>query len=102
MVGEKGGALSGGEKQRLCIARALLKNAPILVLDEATAFVDPENEADIQLALKFITLNGGELREAIDLAKRTGVQLMDANTILHMPLYRALTRRLAEIGRAHV
>ena len=51
VVGEKGGALSGGEKQRLCIARALLKNAPILVLDEATAFVDPENEADIQLAL---------------------------------------------------
>ena len=47
------------------------------------------------LCEKSITLNGGELREAIDLAKRTGVQLMDANTILHMPLYRALTRRLA-------
>ena len=47
------------------------------------------------LCEKSITLNGGELREAIDLAKRAGVQLMDANTILHMPLYRALTRRLA-------
>ncbi|MDR0405316.1 MAG: ATP-binding cassette domain-containing protein, partial [Clostridiales bacterium] len=43
--------LSGGERQRLVIARAILKNAPILVLDEATAFADPENERQIQLAL---------------------------------------------------
>lgn len=46
-----GGIVSGGEKQRICIARALLKDAPILVMDEATAFIDPENEADIQQAL---------------------------------------------------
>lgn len=51
VVGERGGILSGGEKQRICIARALLKDAPILVMDEATAFIDPENEADIQRAL---------------------------------------------------
>lgn len=47
-AGEAGHALSGGEKQRICIARAILKNAPIVVFDEATAFADPENEARIQ------------------------------------------------------
>ncbi len=51
VVGEKGSVISGGEKQRICIARALLKNSPVLVLDEATAFIDPENEAKIQKAL---------------------------------------------------
>lgn len=51
MLGERGARLSGGEKQRLSIARALLKGAPILLLDEATAFADPENEARIQEAL---------------------------------------------------
>ncbi|WPB73658.1 ABC transporter ATP-binding protein [Archangium violaceum] len=51
MLGERGSRLSGGEKQRLSIARALLKDAPVLLLDEATAFADPENEARIQEAL---------------------------------------------------
>jgi len=49
---KEGVLLSGGEQQRICIARAILKNSPILVLDEATAFSDPENEYNIQLALK--------------------------------------------------
>ncbi|ORX53468.1 P-loop containing nucleoside triphosphate hydrolase protein, partial [Anaeromyces robustus] len=49
---KEGVLLSGGEKQRICIARAILKNSPILVLDEATAYADPENEYNIQLALK--------------------------------------------------
>jgi ATP-binding cassette subfamily B protein len=51
VIGSGGVHLSGGERQRIVIARAILKNAPILVLDEATAFSDPENEQKIQLAL---------------------------------------------------
>ncbi|WP_391572323.1 ABC transporter ATP-binding protein [Cohnella sp.] len=52
LIGEGGVYLSGGEEQRIAVARALLKNTPVLVLDEATAFADPENEHEMQLALK--------------------------------------------------
>lgn len=52
LVGPKGTRLSGGERQRILLARALLKDAPILVLDEATAYADPENEALIRAALE--------------------------------------------------
>ena len=51
VVGGAGGHLSGGERQRIAIARAMLKNAPIVILDEATAYTDPENEAVIQDAV---------------------------------------------------
>ncbi len=51
VIGENGCTLSGGERQRISIARALLKNAPIVLLDEATASLDPENEAEIQAAI---------------------------------------------------
>lgn len=50
VIGAKGIYLSGGEQQRLAIARAMLKNAPILILDEATAFADPDNESKVQAA----------------------------------------------------
>lgn len=54
-AGEAGGKLSGGEKQRIAIARAILKNAPIVILDEATAFTDPENEDKLQRSIAALT-----------------------------------------------
>ncbi len=54
-VGEGGASLSGGEKQRISIARAILKDAPIIILDEATASVDPENERELQSAISALT-----------------------------------------------
>lgn len=54
-AGEAGGRLSGGERQRIAIARAILKNAPVVILDEATAFTDPENEAQLQASIAALT-----------------------------------------------
>ena len=51
LAGEAGGKLSGGERQRIAIARAILKDAPIVILDEATAFTDPENEDKLQRSI---------------------------------------------------
>ena len=76
-IGELGGKLSGGEKQRITIARAILKDAPIIILDEATAFADAENEALIQTAL-------GELlkgKTAIVIAHRLNT-IVNANNIV--------------------
>lgn len=56
VVGSGGSQLSGGEGQRISIARAMLKNAPIVILDEATAFIDPENEAVVQKAISALTV----------------------------------------------
>ena len=57
VIGEGGSSLSGGEKQRISIARAMLKNVPIVILDEATANVDPENEDRLQKAIETLTRN---------------------------------------------
>ena len=55
VIGEGGSSLSGGERQRISIARAIMKDAPVIVLDEATANVDPENEADLMAAIQELT-----------------------------------------------
>ncbi len=57
VIGEGGATLSGGEKQRISIARAILKDAPIIILDEATANVDPENEDKLKAAFDALTMN---------------------------------------------
>ena len=57
MINEGGSSLSGGEKQRISIARAILKDAPIIILDEATSALDKENEADVLKAINSLTEN---------------------------------------------
>ena len=55
VIGEGGSSLSGGQKQRISIARAIMKDAPVVILDEATANVDPENEKDLMGAIEALT-----------------------------------------------
>lgn len=89
LIGEGGVYLSGGEEQRLAVARAILKNAPVLVLDEATAFADPENEYEMQLALKELM----QKKTVIVIAHRLST-IKDAEQILVME-----SGRIAERGR---
>ncbi|MHA6482390.1 ABC transporter ATP-binding protein [Paenibacillus sp. strain BS8-2] len=84
LVGEGGSTLSGGEKQRISIAQAILKDAPIVLLDEATASLDPENEQQIQQAISRL-VNG---RTVIAIAHRlktiknaTNIIVLDKNTV---------------------
>ncbi|WP_027624586.1 ABC transporter ATP-binding protein [Clostridium lundense] len=79
IVGQGGTHLSGGEEQRICVARAILKNSPILVLDEATAFADPENEYHMQLALRELIKN----KTVIMIAHRLST-IQDADQIIVM------------------
>jgi len=88
-LGDKGQRLSGGERQRIAIARAILKDAPVIVLDEATAFADPDNEAAIQEAIGALTAG----RTLIVVAHRLHT-IMAADQILVLD-----GGRIAERGR---
>ena len=72
VVGAKGVYLSGGEQQRISIARVMLKNAPVLILDEATAFADPDNEAKVQAAFSVLAKGKTVLMIAHRLSTVTG------------------------------
>lgn len=72
LVGTKGVYLSGGEQQRISIARVMLKNAPVLILDEATAFADPDNEAKVQAAFSVLAKGKTVLMIAHRLSTVTG------------------------------
>ena len=79
IIGSKGVYVSGGESQRLSIARAFLKNAPILILDEATAFADPDNEVLVQKAFEKLSKN----KTVVMIAHRLST-IRDADIILVM------------------
>jgi len=101
-IGERGLRLSGGERQRISIARALLKAAPILILDEATSHVDAENEAEIQAALQ--RLAGGRLTLVIAHRLSTvrdldRVVLMERGRIVEQGSHAALLARRGPYAR---
>ena len=73
VIGTKGVYLSGGEQQRIAIARVMLKNAPILILDEATAFADPDNEVKVQAAFAKLSKGKTVIMIAHRLSSVTGV-----------------------------
>ena len=110
-AGEAGDRLSGGERQRITIARAILKNAPVTILDEATAYADPESEAQIQEAVgrlvkgktlivvahRLSTIQNAQQILVIDQGKLAagGTQ---QELLCHCPLYRAMWEK--HIGAA--
>ncbi len=83
MIGERGVRLSGGQKQRLAIARAVLRNTPVLILDEATSAVDNETEAQIQLAIENLRARTENRQTVIVIAHRL-TTIMKADEILVM------------------
>ena len=94
VVGARGVYLSGGEQQRIALARAILKDAPIVVLDEATAFADPENEALIQKAFAKLTKDRTVIMIAHRLSTVVGadqILVLDKGEVLERGTHEELT-----------
>jgi subfamily B ATP-binding cassette protein MsbA len=92
-VGERGSSLSGGQRQRIAIARAVLKNAPILVLDEATSALDAESEREVQRALDSLMAEGAGAQTTVVIAHRL-------STIRHADQIAVIADgRIVETGR---
>ncbi|MCG8500704.1 MAG: ATP-binding cassette domain-containing protein, partial [Firmicutes bacterium] len=107
-AGEAGKRLSGGEKQRIAIARAILKNAPIVILDEASAFIDPENEEKIQKSISALVKDKTLLVIAhrLSTVKNAGqIILLDKGQVVQTGTHEALlnTNSLyANMWKAHI
>lgn len=108
IVGGAGGHLSGGERQRIAIARAMMKNAPIVILDEATSYTDPENEAVIQEAIGRLTRGKtliviahrlSTIRDADQIAVVADGHIMDSGT--HQQLLEGC-KLYTDMWRAHM
>ncbi len=93
LVGERGSSLSGGQRQRIAIARAVLKNAPILILDEATSALDAESEREVQRALDALMAEGGRERTTLVIAHRLST-IRNADRIAVLA-----AGRVVELGR---
>jgi len=103
-IGERGLGLSGGEKQRLAIARAFLKNAPILILDEPTSALDPESEAFLKQALRHLL----EGRTALIIAHRLStiehaheVLVLDRGRVIEQGRHEELRARPGSVYRRY-